>query len=122
MRQDLVQGKARSIDKPASLLSKGIAHSFSSSDPLLHKAGVSTNWGTAPHHIRIFLRSNNVNYGGISTGDGKIIPIFANGNGRPGNTSRQLQQQVWQPHPEMSGSPLQQLHSPQYWLTFSERD
>ena len=97
MRQKYIQTKAKSIGNTAWILSESTAHSFSESEPLVFKAGISTNWGTAPDNSHILLRSNNVNYGGIFTRDGKIIPILAHvytGNGRPGNTTRQLQQQV----------------------------
>ena len=121
MKQKFIQEKARSIDNPAWVLNQSMAHSFSEGDHFVLKAGISTNWGTAPDHIHIFPHSNNVNYGSILSRHGKIIPVIARistGNGSPGITTRQIQQQEWQTHPEMTW----QLHSPQYWLTFSERN
>ena len=112
MREKLKQEKASSIDNPAWDLNESMAHILSESEPLVLKAGINTSWGTAPDHIHFFLRSNNVNYGGILTTVVKIIPIFVHvytGNGRPGNTIQQLQQQTWQLHPERSWHPPQQL-------------
>ena len=90
MRQNLKQGKVRSINNSPWVLNESMAHSFSESEPLKHKGGISTNCGNAPDNIHIFLRSNNVNYGGILTTDGKIIPILTHVYTKKGALATQL--------------------------------
>ena len=113
MRQKLLQKKHRNIEDPAEFLIEFMGHSFSESDALVLKVGIRTNWGTARDQIHIFLFSNNVNYGGLLTRDGKIIPIPAHvytGNGSPDITTRQFQQQGWHTNPKTSWHHPQQLH------------